>query len=119
MNKQILQDRTRAFALDVLRLSKNISKGREEDILLRQLIRSATSVGANYRASCRARSKAEFLSKMGIVEEEADESIYWLELLMEGGYYSKSELEPLVKEANEILAIVVSSINTTRKNLKK
>ncbi len=80
----------------------------------KQLLRSATSVGANYRAACRARSTAEFVAKMGIVEEEADECIYWMEIIGETNLVSKDRLADLVREANELLAITVSSIKTAR-----
>jgi len=78
------------------------------------LLRAATSVGANYRAACRARSKAEFIAKLGIVEEESDECSYWLELLVEAGLMKQERVADLVKEADEITAIVVSSIQTAR-----
>ena len=82
------------------------------------MLRSGTSVGANYRAACRARSTADFIAKMGIVEEEADESVYWMELLVESGIVKAELLEPLTKEGNEILAITVASINTARKRMR-
>ena len=87
------------------------------EIDLKQLLRSGTSVGANYRAACRARSSAEFISKMGIVEEEADESVYWLELLADSGI-SVRDTPNLMKEANELLAISVSSIRTAKGRCK-
>ena len=80
------------------------------------MLRSGTSVGANYRSACRARSTADFISKMGIVEEEADESIYWMELLIEAGIVESGKLESLIKEADELLAITVASIKTAKKN---
>ncbi len=80
----------------------------------RQLLRSGTSAGANYRAACRARSSADFVSKMGIVEEEADESIYWMELLVDSGSVPADGVDALLREANELLAITVSSIKTAR-----
>ena len=111
-----LQKLTYEFSLDVLRFSERIRIGRMEDVLCRQLIRSATSVGANYRASCRARSKAEFIAKMGIVEEEADESIYWMNLMVDVGICKAEEVELLINRANEIVAMTVASIRTARKN---
>lgn len=84
----------------------------------RQLLRAATSVGANYRAAVRGRSRAEFISKMGIVEEECDETLHWLEVLLELGIVSESRVEDLRKEGDEILAITVSSIKTARRNTK-
>ena len=85
-------------------------------VLSRQLARCSTSVGANYRAACRARSKADFISKLKIVEEETDETLYWLELLHEGGYVDAAAIDVLQNETNEILRIIVSSINTVRRN---
>jgi four helix bundle protein len=79
------------------------------------LLAAGTSVGANYRAACRARSSPDFISKMGIVEEEADESIYWIELLIDGGLIRKDDISHLLNEANQILAMTVSSIKTARR----
>jgi four helix bundle protein len=84
----------------------------------RQIIRSGTSVGANYRAACRGRSKAEFISKLGIVAEEADETCFWLELIIEGNLLPESKVQPLLKEADELTAIFVSSIKTSQQNQK-
>lgn len=113
-----LKDRTKKFALGVIKLVEALPKTRAMDIIGKQLIRSGTSVGANYRAASRAKSPADFISKMGIVEEEADETIYWMELLVESGAIQQSLVEPLMKEANELLAITVSSIKTARSNKK-
>ena len=107
--------RTKQFALRVIRLVESLPKNREADVMGRQLLRSATSVGANYRAACRARSPAEFCAKMGIVEEEADESVYWIELLIESQQVREDLVKDLLNEANEIVAMVVASIRTTRK----
>ncbi len=90
-------------------------KGRTEDVLGKQLLRSGTSVGANYRASCRAKSTADFVYNMGVVEEETDDSLYWMELLIEAKIMESKKLEPLMKEGNELLAITVASIKTARK----
>ena len=94
-------------------------RGKTADVIGGQLLRSGTSVGANYRAACRARSTADFISKMGIVEEETDESIYWMELLIETKIVEFAELESLMNEANELLAITVSSIKTAKKKRNK
>ncbi len=83
-------------------------------VIGKQLVRCGTSVGANYRAACRARSGPEFVAKMGIVEEECDEAIYWMELLVDGGYVRKDTIADLMKEADEILSMVVASIKTAR-----
>ena len=109
-----LLTRTKAFALRVVRLVDRLPSGRSSDVIGKQLLRCATSVGANYRAACRARSTAEFCAKLGIVEEEADESVYWLELLVESGQVRGDLLQNLLQEANEIVAMVVSSIRTAR-----
>lgn len=114
MNKDDLRKRTKQFALEVIKFVEALPKGKTADIIGRQLLRSGTSVGANYRAACRARSSADFISKMGIVEEEADESIYWLELLVDSGIVTAQDAAQLMNEANELLAIAVSSIRTAR-----
>jgi four helix bundle protein len=114
MTPDELKKRTKDFALRTIRLVESLPKGKTADIIGRQLLRSGTSVGANYRSACRARSSADFISKMTIVEEEADESIYWMELLIEGGLLDKQRLNSNVIEAKELLAITVSSINTAR-----
>jgi four helix bundle protein len=116
VDKEEMKRRTKQFALRVVRLVETLSRGRTADVLGRQLLRSGTSVGANYRAACRAKSTADFISKMGTVEEEADESLYWMELLVEAGIVKAERLEPLMKEGNEILAITVASINTAKKH---
>jgi len=113
-----LKDRTKKFAIEIIKLVEMISKSRIADIIGGQLLRAGTSVGANYRAACRARSRADFISKMGIVEEETDESLYWLELLIETKIVDKKQIQYLLDESNEIIAVVVASINTARKNRK-
>ena len=114
MNPDEMKRRTRAFALRIIHLVESLPPSKTADVISRQLLRCGTSVGANYRASCRARSAADFISKMGIVEEEADESIYWVELLVESGLVKRGRVEGLLEEADEIVAIVVSSIRTAR-----
>ena len=116
MDKEEMKRRTKQFALRSVQLVEALPRERTADVLGRQLLRSGTSVGANYRAACRAKSTADFIAKMGIVEEEADESLYWMELLIDAGIVNADLLEPLMKEGNELLAITVSSINTARKN---
>jgi len=86
------------------------------DVLGKQLLRSGTFVGANYRAACRAKSRADFISKMSIVEEEADESMYWMELLIESGLVQHDRVADLLNEADQLVAMTVSSIQTTRSN---
>src|SRR2546427_6439878 len=106
--------RTKAFALAVVGLVEELPRGRTAEVLGIQLLRSATSVGANYRAACRARSRKEFIAKMGIVEEEADESDFWLGLLLERGLVDARLASSLRQRAGQILAMTVSSIRTAR-----
>ena len=113
-NMQLLP-RSKQFALRVMKLVDALPKSRSTDVIGKQLLRSATSVGANYRAACRGRSKAEFIAKLGIVEEECDETLYWFELLIEGGLVNPGKLSALVQEGTEILAMIVSSIRTARR----
>ena len=118
MNKDEMKSRTKPYALRVIRLVESLPKNRTAEVLGRQLLRSGTSVGANYRSACRAKSRADFISKMGTVEEEADESMYWMELLQETGLVSQEKLSNLQTETNQILAITISSIKTTKRNTK-
>jgi four helix bundle protein len=111
-----LKQRTHEFPLRVIRLVDTLPPKKSCNVIGNQLLRCATSVGANYRAACRARSPAEFIAKMGIVEEEADESIFWLEMLTDAGLIKPELVEGLKKEANEIVAMVVASIVTARRN---
>ena len=115
MDQEEFKKRTKQYALRVMRLAGALPRDDVTREIARQLLRAGTSVGANYRAACRARSRAEFLSKMGIVEEEADESVYWMELLAESGSVDGDRLAPLMKEGDEITAMVVSSIKTARR----
>lgn len=108
--------RTKRFGLRIIKVVASLETDFISRTLGKQLLRCGTSVGANYRAACRARSPAEFRAKLGIVEEEADEAIYWLELLVESQLLSEARLKDLLQEANEILAIVVKSITTSKKN---
>lgn len=117
--KDDLKDRTKKFALRVIRLCESLPKGRIAGVIGGQLTRCGTSVGANYRAACRARSPAEFIAKMGIVEEECDESLFWMELLIDAGLVRENKLSDLIQEADELLAITVSSIKTARKGSGK
>ena len=109
-----LKQRTKQFAIRILRLYRSLPPKEEGRVLGRQLLRSGTSIGANYRATCRARSRAEFISKLGIVLEEADETVYWLELLVDSGLISAERLNPLLQEANELTAIFVTSLRTSK-----
>lgn len=118
MNKDELKKRTKQFALQIIDLVESLSKGRAAEILVRQLLRSGPSIGSNYRAACRAKSSADFIAKMGIVEEEADETIYWMELLVESKVVESSKIDFLIKGANEFLAITVASIKTAKRRSK-
>ena len=104
-----LKNRTKLFALRVLKLVEALPNSKSGKIVTNQIGRSRTSVGANYRAACRGRSKAEFIAKLGIVEEEADECIYWLELIGDGKILPPATVAPLKREAEEILAIMAAS----------
>ena len=119
MEQSYLKERTKSFALEIIKLVESLPKGRTADVIGRQLLDAGTSVGANYRAACRARSPADFISKMGIVEEEADETIYWMELLIEAKLVQENNISHLLREANQILAMTVSSIKTARRKSKK
>lgn len=109
-----LRERTKKFALRVLRLSQALPKHREANILANQIVRSATSTAANYRAVGLARSKPEFISKLGVVVEEADETVFWLELLAESGMITPGKLSALMTEAKELVAIFVASRKTAK-----
>jgi four helix bundle protein len=116
MDAEEFKSRTKAFAIRVIQLAELLPNGKVFDIISKQLIRSGTSVGANYRAACRARSRAEFVAKIGIVEEEADETIYWLEMLIDHGRIPSDRILPVIAEARQILAMVIASIRTARGN---
>ncbi len=116
---EVLKNRTKQFAIRIIKLFRSLPKSDEARIVGKQVLRSGTSVGANYRAVCRARSTAEFISKIGIVVEEADETVFWLELLIETEIVSAKLLTPHLEEANEILAIVAASHQTANRNSPK
>src|SRR5207244_9196277 len=109
MKHQDLQIRTKQFALQVIKFCEGLPKDETSKILRRQLLRAGTSVGANYRAACRAKSKPAFISKMGDVLEEADESAYWIELLCESGKVNGKTAASVLNETNEFVAISISS----------
>ncbi|MDD8018550.1 MAG: four helix bundle protein [Bacteroidota bacterium] len=114
-----LKARSKKFALRIISLFQSLPKTEEARTIGKQVLRSGTSVAANYRAVCRARSKAEFISKMGIVVEEADETVLWLELLVEAKISKQEKMELLLKEANELLAIFAASYHTAKYGVKK
>ena len=113
-----LKQRTQQFALRIIKLCKSLPAGKDADVIGKQLLRSGTSVGANYRAASRARSQADFISKITICEEEADESGYWMELIIASGLMKKELVNDLSKEAGELTAIFTASDKTARANKK-
>jgi len=114
MDEGTFKQRTKGFALSVIQMVETLPRNRTAEVLGRQLLRAGTSVGANYRAACRGKSASDVVAKLSIVEEEADESIYWIELLVEAGIVASNSVEALKKEANELLAMTVASIKTLR-----
>ena len=116
MDAEDLKKRTKQFALRILKLAAALPQTIEGRAIRGQLVRAGTSVGANYRAACRGRSRAEFIAKIGIVEEEADESAFWLELIIEGAFLKGNHVKPLLDEAKELARIMASSrISASRK----
>jgi four helix bundle protein len=113
-NADLLKDRTKRFALQVIRLCRTLPRSQETTIISRQLLRSATSVGANYRAVCRARSTADFVSKLGIGLEEADETLFWIEPLVESAAAHPEQIAAVRREANELVSIFVASLRTAK-----
>jgi four helix bundle protein len=113
-----LRRRTKSFAIRIVNLFRSLPRSPDAQTLGKQLLRSGTSVGANYRAVCRARSQAEFIARMGIVVEEADESVFWLELLGETGVISPTRTQDLLKEANELVRIFGASLRTSKNGVK-
>jgi four helix bundle protein len=115
MKSDELKQRTKQFALRVIRMVDALPRKKSADVLGHQILRSASSVAANYRSACRARSRADFVAKMAIVEEEADETVFWLEMIAESGLLPAKKLAELLNEANELTAIAVASIRTARR----
>jgi len=119
MVSEELKKRTKKFAVESVKFFRNLPKNDESKVLGRQLLRSATSVASNYRSSLRARSKNEFIAKLGIVVEEADESVFWLELLVESECIEEKRASDLLNESNELMKIFSSSRKTAKENLTK
>ncbi len=113
-----LRQRTKSFAIRIVNVFRSLPRSPDAQTLGKQVLRSGTSVAANYRAVCRARSKAEFISKLGTVVEEADETVFWLELLTETGIVRPERIQDLLKEANELLAIFGASLRTSKSGVK-
>ena len=116
MNAEELKERTKQFALGVMHLVEAVPKSTKARAIANQLIRSGTSVAANYRAACRSRSHAEFVSKIGVVEEEADETALWLELIISDKILPEKKVNPLLIEANELVKIMAASFISARNN---
>jgi len=114
-----LKKRTKQFGLRVIKLIEALPSAKAANVIGNQLLRSGTSVGANYRSACRARSKPDFISKASIAIEEADESLYWMEMLVEAKIMPKEKLLALMKEGNEIVAILTASVKTARASLPR
>lgn len=119
MDRDELKKRTRKFALNIMHLIEELPKNNSGNIISKQLGRCATSVGANYRSACRAKSKVDFISKIQIVEEEADECCYWSELIIEGGLIKNNKPVILLKEANELTAIFTATGKTMKERYSK
>jgi four helix bundle protein len=115
MDENLFKKRTKQLALSFIKIVEALPKNRTADVIGRQLIRSGTSVGANYRAACRGKSTADVIAKLRIVEEEADESAYWMELLIESGLLAEARVSELLQETNEIIAMTVASIRTIQR----
>ncbi len=113
-----LRDRTKRFSVEVVNLIAGLPKNMVAEVLGRQVLRSATSVGANYRAACRAKSQADFINKIAIVIEEADETQFWIELLVEGKIIKRDIAASLWKEADELISIMTASSKTAKRNSK-
>lgn len=119
MDESELKRRTKVFGLRIFKLVDALPRNLQGRAIGNQLVRSGTSVGANYRAACRARSRAEFISRLGVVEEEADESAYWMEMIIEAELVKPTLVKSLLAEANEIVAIVTASrISAAQKQIK-
>ena len=118
MDKTELKRRSQKFAVDIIKFTANLPSSRSLNVLCNQVLRSATSIGANYRAACKGKSTADFINKIVICEEEADECIYWLDLLIEAELVSQAKVAPLRKEADELTAIFTAIGKTAKENQK-
>ena len=119
MDEKTFKTRTKKLAVAIIKEVNKLPRSLASDVIGRQIIRSGTSIGANYRAACRAKSTADMINKMKIVEEESDETEYWLELLVEAELVSQSQIEGIYKETDEILSMTVASIKTLRNRKSK
>jgi four helix bundle protein len=116
MKGENIKDRTMTFAIRILCMASVIPKNYSSQVISHQIVRSATSAGANYRAACRSKSRKDFVNKLKIVEEELDETSYWLELIEESKFFPPEKITSLIKESDELLSIIVKSIQTARQN---
>lgn len=114
MDEQTFKARTKKLAVAIIKQMDKLPHSRAADVIAKQIIRSGTSIGANYRAACRAKSTPDMINKMKIVEEESDETMYWLEILTETGLLSQEQVQDVYKETNEILSMTVASLKTLR-----
>jgi four helix bundle protein len=119
MEAQDLKERTKHFAIRIVRLYQALSRHGEAGVIGKQLLRAGTSVGANYRSVCRARSRADFVSKIAIAIEESDETLFWLEVILEVGIVPENRLLDIMKEADELVAILVVSRATAMKKMRE
>jgi four helix bundle protein len=119
LNREELQKRTKQFGLRAMKLCDALPRSRSANVIANQSLRSATAVGANYRSACRARSSADWINKLGIVIEEADESGYWLELIIDGELLPAAKVVALLKEADELTAIFTAAQMTSKRNAAK
>jgi four helix bundle protein len=119
MRGENIMERTESFAIRILKMANSLPKVYSAQVIAHQVTRSATSVGANYRAACRSKSRKNFVNKLKIVEEELDETIYWLRLIDACNYFPANKTVPLTRECNELLEIIVKSIVTAKGNLRK
>lgn len=114
MDEKTFKARTKKLAVTIIKQMDILPRSRAADVIAKQIIRSGTSIGANYRAACRAKSTPDMINKLKIVEEESDETMYWLEILVEAGLAPKEQIRDLYKETNEILSMTIASIKTLR-----
>ncbi len=114
MDEKVFKARTKKLAVAIIKQVDKLPRSLAGDVISRQVLRSRTSIGANYRAACRAKSTADMINKMKIVEEESDETQYWFEILVEAGLVPQNQIADIYKEAGEILAMTIASIKTLR-----
>lgn len=116
MNRDEMYKRTMQFSVRVVRMVKAMPRGIAEDVIAKQLVKSATSIGANYREACHGKSSADFISKLKICEGEADETLYWLQLLVNSGIMQQAKMQALINKANEFVAMLTASTRTSGKH---